>query len=77
MLFALVSFWVIGFGALYVLAFPLGLGVTGVWIGFTIGLIAYCILLVTRFHLLTARGYLPEAPKAEAAFIKAKPLPAE
>jgi MATE family multidrug resistance protein len=77
MLFAGFSFWVIGFAALYVLAFPLGLGVTGVWIGFTVGLIVYCVLLVTRFHLLTARGYLPDAPKAEDAFVKAKPLPAE
>ncbi len=77
MVFAAVSFWVIGFGALYLLAFPLGFGVTGVWIGFTIGLIAYCILLVTRFHLLTSRGYLPEAPHAENVLPKAKPLPAE
>ncbi len=77
MLFAGFSFWVVGFGALYLLAFPLGYGVTGVWIGFTIGLIVYCILLVSRFHLLTARGYLPEAPKAEAGFAKTRPLPAE
>jgi MATE family multidrug resistance protein len=77
MLFAALSFWVIGFGALYLLAFPLELGVTGVWIGFTIGLIAYCIMLVTRFHLLTSRGYLPEAPKDENSFAKVKPLPAE
>lgn len=77
MLFAALSFWVIGFGALYLLAFPFKLGVTGVWIGFTIGLIAYCILLVARFHLLTARGYLPEPPHAEHAFAKPRPLPAE
>lgn len=77
MLLAAFSFWVVGFGGLYALAFPLGYGVTGVWIGFTIGLIVYCVLLVTRFHLLTARGYLPDAPKAEDAFAKAKPLPAE
>lgn len=77
MLFAAFSFWVVGFGALYMLSFPLGYGVTGVWIGFTIGLIVYCVLLVSRFHLLTARGYLPEAPKAEAAFAKSRPLPAE
>lgn len=77
MLFAAFSFWAVGFGALYALAFPLGYGVTGVWIGFTIGLIVYCALLVTRFHLLTARGYLPDAPKAEDSFVKARPLPAE
>jgi MATE family multidrug resistance protein len=77
MLFAAFSFWGVGFGALYVLAFPLGYGVTGVWAGFTIGLIVYCVLLVTRFHLLTARGYIPEAPRAETSFPKARPLPAE
>jgi MATE family multidrug resistance protein len=77
MLFAAFSFWVVGFGALYALAFPLGYGVTGVWIGFTIGLIVYCILLVTRFHMLTARGYIPDAPKAEDGLIKTRPLPAE
>lgn len=77
MLFAAISFWVIGFGALYLLAFPLKLGVTGVWIGFTIGLIVYCVMLVARFHRLTARGYIPDAPHAEHALPKAKPLPAE
>lgn len=77
MLFAAFSFWVVGFGALYALAFPLGFGVTGVWIGFTIGLIVYCVLLVTRFHRLTARGYIPDAPHAESAIARRQPLPAE
>lgn len=77
MLFAAFSFWVVGFGALYVLAFPLKFGVTGVWIGFTIGLIVYCVLLVTRFHRLTARGYIPDAPHAESAIARRQPLPAE
>ncbi len=77
MLFAAFSFWVVGFGALWLLAFPLGYGVTGVWIGFTIGLIVYCAMLVTRFHRLTARGYIPDAPHAEHHLPKAKPLPAE
>ncbi len=76
MVFAAFSFWVVGFGSLYLLAFPLGYGVTGVWIGFTIGLILYCVLLVARFQILTARGYLPDAPKAEG-LPKARPLPAE
>jgi len=77
MLLAAFSFWVVGFGALYVLAFPLKFGVTGVWIGFTIGLIVYCALLVTRFHRLTARGYIPDAPHAENAAARRQPLPAE
>ncbi len=73
MLFAAISFWVIGFAALWLLAFPLKLGVTGIWIGFTIGLIVYCGLLVARFHRLTAPGYIPEAPHAEHVSRKAKP----
>lgn len=76
LLFAGLSFWIVGFGALYLLAFPLKLGVTGVWIGFTIGLLVYAALLVWRFHALTARGYIPEAPKAEHV-AHGKPLPAE
>jgi MATE family, multidrug efflux pump len=39
----------------------LGLGATGVWIGFTIGLVVYALLLVWRFYALTARGDLPAA----------------
>lgn len=77
MLFAAFSFWVVGFGALWLLAFPFGYGVTGVWIGFTIGLIVYCILLVTRFHKLTESGYLPDAPHAEHAIPAARQQPAE
>ena len=34
-------------------------------------------LLVWRFHALTARGYMPEVPKAETDFSRTKPLPAE
>lgn len=79
-LFAALSFWIVGFSSVYVLAFPLGYGVTGVWIGFTVGLLLYSTLLVSRFHRLTARGYLPEVPAAgdipahESHPPKAKPL---
>jgi MATE family multidrug resistance protein len=77
LLFSALSFWVVGFSSVYVLAFPLKLGINGVWIGFTIGLLLYATLLVWRFHALTARGYMPEAPHAEAGFKRARPLPAE
>jgi hypothetical protein len=33
----------------------------GIWIGFSIALGTYVILLIGRFHLLTARQYLPAA----------------
>jgi hypothetical protein len=53
------------------------LGINGVWIGFTIGLLLYSSLLVWRFHALTARGYMPDVAKIEGAFGRVKPLPAE
>ncbi|AXK80973.1 MATE family efflux transporter [Pseudolabrys taiwanensis] len=62
LLFAAVSFWVIGFSTSYGLAFPAGLGAVGIWIGFTVGLGIYAGLLLWRFDALTRRGYLPATP---------------
>jgi MATE family multidrug resistance protein len=62
MIFAAVSFWVIGFATSYTLAFPARLEAVGVWIGFTVGLGVYALLLVWRFNVLTLRGYMPAAP---------------
>jgi multidrug resistance protein, MATE family len=59
MLFAAVSFWLIGFTAAYALAFWAGLGAIGIWIGFSLSVVTYATLLIWRFHWLTARGYLP------------------
>jgi MATE family multidrug resistance protein len=58
LLFAAISFWVIGFSASYGLAFRAGLGAIGVWIGFSLGVVAFATLLVWRFHVLTSRRYL-------------------
>jgi MATE family multidrug resistance protein len=60
LLFAGISFWLVGFTACYVLGFPAGLGAEGIWIGLTLGLLSFASLLVWRFHRLTARGYLPD-----------------
>jgi len=62
LLFATLSFWVVGFGTSYTLAFAGGLGAVGIWIGFTVGLVLYALLLVWRFNVLTTRGYMPDAP---------------
>jgi multidrug resistance protein, MATE family len=64
LLFAAISFWLIGFAASYILGFPLGFGAVGVWVGFSCGLIVFAVLLTLRFRWLTARGYLPEMVKA-------------
>src|SRR5262249_14686871 len=53
MLFAAISFWLIGFTCVYGLAFPGRLGAVGVWIGFSIGVATFAALLVYRFHALT------------------------
>jgi MATE family multidrug resistance protein len=60
LLFAAISFWVIGFSASYGLAFRAGLGAIGVWIGFSLGLATFATLLVWRFHVLTARAFTPK-----------------
>jgi MATE family multidrug resistance protein len=64
LVFAAISFWLIGFTASYVLGFPLHFGAVGVWIGFSCGVVAFALLLILRFHYLTARGYLPDMVRA-------------
>lgn len=59
LIFAAVSFWLVAFTACWVFGFTLGLGATGIWIGLSVGLAVYAVLLTWRFHLLTARHYLP------------------
>ena len=59
MLYAAVSFWLIGFASAYMLAFRLGFGVLGIWIGFSLGIITFAALLIWRFQILTQRRYLP------------------
>ncbi|HMJ41405.1 MAG TPA: MATE family efflux transporter [Pseudolabrys sp.] len=62
LLFSAVSFWPVGFTASYTLTFPAGFGAIGVWMGFTLGLTLYAVLLVWRFNALTRRGYMPAVP---------------
>ena len=60
LLFAAICFWLIGFSACWGLGFTLGYGPAGIWIGLSIGLMVYAVLLIRRFHSLTRRGYLPD-----------------
>ncbi|MFZ5692368.1 MAG: MATE family efflux transporter [Pseudomonadota bacterium] len=64
LLFSFICFWVIGFTACYWLGFTLKWGALGVWIGLSLSVIVYALMLVTRFHILTRRGYMPDVPHA-------------
>jgi MATE family multidrug resistance protein len=55
LLFAAISYWLVGFTAAYGLAFFTGLGAIGVWIGLSCGTAVYATLLILRFRLLTHR----------------------
>ncbi len=50
MLYAALSFWLVGFTSAYALAFWSGLGVFGVWIGFSLSLWLFALLLTVRFQ---------------------------
>jgi len=65
MLFAAISFWLIGFTSSYLLAFRWGFGVFGIWIGFTLGIVTFAALLTLRFHVLTRHHYLPDVLKPD------------
>jgi multidrug resistance protein, MATE family len=49
MVLAALSYWLIGLPSSYVLAFPMGYGGAGLWIGLVIGLAAAALLLMIRF----------------------------
>jgi multidrug resistance protein, MATE family len=55
LLFAVISYWLIGFPAAYGLAFRMDLGAVGVWIGLSCGTAVYAVLLVLRFRRLADR----------------------
>jgi MATE family multidrug resistance protein len=55
MLYAAVSFWLVGFSSAYALAFAFDLGAPGIWIGFSLAVTTFAALLVRRFYKLTLR----------------------
>jgi multidrug resistance protein, MATE family len=55
LLFAAISYWLIGFTSAYGLAFWTPLGAVGVWIGLSCGTTIYAVLLVLRFRRLASR----------------------
>lgn len=52
---AFISYWIVGLPCGYMLAFHLGVGPVGIWIGLLLGLILASILLTIRFHVLSHR----------------------
>jgi MATE family multidrug resistance protein len=50
MLLAAIGYWAVGFVVGWVLAFPVGLGATGLWLGLALGLVVVAILLTARFQ---------------------------
>jgi MATE family multidrug resistance protein len=55
LLFAAISYWLVGFSSSYLLGFWTTLGAIGVWFGLSIGTVIYATLLVLRFRLLARR----------------------
>jgi MATE family, multidrug efflux pump len=55
LLFATISYWLIGFPTAYELAFVAKFGAVGVWIGLSCGTAVYALLLILRFRLLARR----------------------
>src|SRR6266436_2720790 len=64
LVFAAISYWLIGFTAAYGLAFRAGFGAVGVWIGLSCGTAVYAILLILRFRWLAS--HLALAASAES-----------
>jgi MATE family multidrug resistance protein len=46
---AFISYWIIMIPACYLLAFPFGMGLQGIWIGFIVGLSVAAVLQLWRF----------------------------
>ena len=55
LLFAAVSYWLIGFPVAWALGFWTDWGAIGVWIGLSCGTLVYASLLILRFQRLTSR----------------------
>jgi MATE family multidrug resistance protein len=55
LLFAAISYWLVGFPAACLLGFRTGFGATGVWLGLSCGTAVYAVLLTLRFYVLTRR----------------------
>jgi MATE family multidrug resistance protein len=55
LLFAAISYWLVGFPAAWILGFRTELGAIGVWLGLSCGTAVYATLLILRFQTLARR----------------------
>lgn len=55
MVLAAVSYWLVGIPCSYVLAFPLGYGAVGLWLGLVVGLVCASVSLLVRFWWLAPK----------------------
>lgn len=62
MVIAAISYWVVGIPVAYGLAFALGIGPAGLWLGLVAGLCVAAVLLMRRFWRGFARGDWTPAP---------------
>jgi hypothetical protein len=79
MVIAAIGYWAIGFAG-WLLAFPVGLGATGLWAGLAVGLAIVAVALTVRLYFL-ARRHSRDAVRAtlapsESAAISASVIPA-
>jgi MATE family multidrug resistance protein len=58
-----IGHWLLAFPACLVLGFGLGMGVTGLWWGFVLGLGTVGVLLLARFLSISSREIAPLAPR--------------
>ncbi|NJM84632.1 MAG: MATE family efflux transporter [Tabrizicola sp.] len=63
---ASISYWVIGIPMSYLLAFPLGLGGVGLWLGLVVGLACAGISLMIRFWRLAPKPVQAREPALQA-----------
>jgi MATE family multidrug resistance protein len=56
MIYAVISYWLVGIPCAYLFGFPLGLGGPGIWLGLVVGLVLAGALMMTRFWRGPARA---------------------
>ena len=62
MIYAAISYWLVGMSASYLLGFTFGFGAVGIWVGLILGLVLAAILLMGRFWMRSVRIGGPPPP---------------